>query len=351
MHALRTAALGAVAGLALGSFAQAQPFYQLESTLMIKSPNVPNWDYLAYDPQHDYLYISRREDGILIYDAKAKKIIGTIENTKGGNATTLVPDFGRGYVTNLDGSVTVFDLSTLKTTERIKFGKDADNAFYDPVTRQLLVTMGDSKQAAFLDAKTGQLVGKLDFDSEKLEGTVPDGEGNMFMALRDRNKVVRVDMKQRKVTAEWQPEDCVLPNGAAYDRANKRLFVSCRGNNPILAVIDPATGKTVAKPAIGRGNDVIIFDPESHKIYSSNGFDGTLVVIDQVDANTYKLSEATTTRPYARTMALDPKTKKVYLVTAEGTVDPSKSWKSEIAAFYPNKYFADTFNLLTYASK
>lgn len=158
MHALRTAALGAVAGLALGSFAQAQPFYQLESALTIKSPNIPNWDYLTYDADHDYLYISRREDGILIYDAMAKKIIGSIENTKGGNATTLVREFDRGYVTNLDGSVTVFALSTLKTIDRIKFGKDADNTFYDPATQQLLVTIGESKQAAFLDAKTGQLI-------------------------------------------------------------------------------------------------------------------------------------------------------------------------------------------------
>lgn len=105
------------------------------------------------------------------------------------------------------------------------------------------------------------------------------------------------------------------------------------------------------RPTIGRGNDVLVFDAEARRLYSSNGFDGTLVVIDQVDANTYRLAEAATTRPYARTMALDPKTKKVYLVTAEGTVDPAKPWKSEIASFYPNTYFAGTFTLLTYARR
>jgi len=341
------------AGLAVAGAgaAVAAPFYQLESVLTIKSPTLPNWDYLTYDTSHDYLYIARREDGVLIYDAKAKKIIGSIDNTKGGNATTLVPEFDRAFVTNLDGSLTVVQLSTLKSLERVRFGKDADNAFYDPVTKQLLVTMGDSKKAAFLDAKTGKLLATLDFDSEKLEGTVADGAGNMYMALRDRNKVVRIDMKQRKVTAEWSPESCVLPNGTAFDRQNQRLFVSCRGNEPILAVIDVATGKTIAKPTIGRGNDVVLFDAEAHRIYTSNGFDGTLVIIDQVDANTYKLSQAATTRPYARTMALDPKSKKVYLVTAEGTVDPAKKWKTEISAFYPNTYFADTFTLLTYAPK
>ena len=56
-----------------------------------------------------------------------------------------------------------------------------------------------------------------------------------------------------------------------------------------------------------------------------------------------------TTRPYARTMALDPKTQKVYLVTAEGTSDPRKKINKGVAAFYPNRYFANTFTVLTYA--
>ena len=327
--------------------AHAGPFYQLESELTIKSPNAPNWDYLTFEPARSYLYIARREDGILIYDAKAKKIIGGIANTAGGNATTLVPEFDRGYVTNLDGSLTVFVLSTLKTIERIKFGEDADNAFYDPVTKQLVVTMGDSKEAAFIDARTGALLGKLHIDSEKLEGTAPDGKGNVFMALRDRNKVIRIDVAQRKITAEWTPAGCELPNGMAFDAATQRILVGCRGQNPVLAVMDAATGKVVATSEIGRGNDLVIFDVDAKKIYTSNGVDGNLVVIDQLDANTYKLAEATTTRPYARTMALDPATKKVYLVTAEGTVDVSKKWNRGVAPFYPNKYFADTFTLLT----
>lgn len=346
-HFLRAAGLAA---LAVASLAAA-PFYRLESALTIPSGSLPNWDYLTFDPSRDVLYISRREDGILIYDAKQRKITGTIENTKGGNATTLVPEFDRGYVTNTDGSLTIFQLSTLKTLDRVKLGGDADNAFFDPVTKQLLVTMGDTKRAAFVDAKTAKLNGMMSVDSEKLEATAPDGHGNYFMALRDRHKVVRIDARARKVTAEWPVDGYTLPNGLDYDPATKRIFVSTRGENPSLLVLDAATGKIVAHPAIGRGNDVVIFDAEAKKIYTANGFDGTLVIIDQVDADTYKLAEAATTRPYARTMAVDFKTKNVYFVTAEGTVDPAKAWKTGIAPFYPNTYFKDTFTLLTYSRK
>jgi DNA-binding beta-propeller fold protein YncE len=334
----------------LASSAASAGYYQLESELLIPSETAPNWDYLAFDARRDVLYIARREDGVLIYSAKTQKITGVLPDTVGGNAITLVPELDRIFVTNLDGSLTVLKHSNLKLLERIKVGKSADNAFYEPVTQQLVVTMGDDKLMAFVDARTSKVLGVLALDSEKLEGTAPDGQGNVFMALRDRNKVVRIDVKTQRVTAEWLPEDCVLPNGAAYDATNKRLFVSCRGEHPIVAVMDE-NGRTVAKPEIGRGNDVLIFDPKARRILTSNGFDGTLVAIDQVDADTYRLAAAVTTRPYARTMALDAKTGRVYLVTADGMVDPTKKWKKDIAPFYPNTYFKNTFRLLTYAPK
>lgn len=352
MRPTRVCSLAALALLAvIGRPARAAEFYRLESALTIRSASAPSWDYLTFDPSRDCLYIARRDDGILIYDAKAKKITGTLENTKGGNATVLVPEFDRGYVINQDGSATVFQLSTQKTLGRAKFGEDADNGFYDGVTKQILVTQGDSGQVTFLDAKTGAVAGVLKIDSNSLEGAAPDGAGNFFLALRDRDKVVKIDARTRTLAAEWKITGHKLPNGVAYDPATKRVFVSVRGDNPALLVLDAATGKVVAEPVIGRGNDQVTFDPAAKKIYASNGFDATLVIIDQVDADTYKLAEAATTRPYARTMAVDLKTKTVYLVTAEGTVDPAKKQRPEVAPFYPNTYFKDTFVLLTYARK
>jgi DNA-binding beta-propeller fold protein YncE len=169
------------------------------------------------------------------------------------------------------------------------------------------------------------------------------------VAQRDKDSVVRIDAKSRKATAEWKTAGCEEPNGLAFDRANRRLFIGCRGKgkNPVLAVMDSESGKVVTTSEIGRGNDGVVYDPDTHKILTSNGVDGNLVVIDQVDADTYKLAEATTTRPYARTMAFDAKTKRVFLVTAEGTVDPAKKVNRGVAPFYPNKYFPNTFTLLT----
>ena len=335
---------------AFAAAAQAQQFYHLESAVPLKAAS-PDWDYVTLDPARGYLFIGRRGDGVTVFDINKKKVVRNIDKSDDANAIVLVPEFDRGYTINGDGTTTAFQLSSLKAIDRIKIGEDADSAFYEPVTTQLAFTMGDSKKIAFVDAKTGKLVGELPMESKKLDGTVADGEGNLFMALRDRNAVVKIDVAQRKVSEEWKTAPCEEPTGIAYDKANKRIFVGCRGSKPVLAVLDSTSGKVITTAEIGRGNDGVIYDPTTRKVYTSNGVDANLVIYNQVSPDTYKLAEATTTRPYARTMAMDPKTRKIYLVTAEGTTDPSKKINKAVAPFYPNRYFPDTFTVLTFAPK
>ena len=343
-------ALGALA-LAIAAIANpaaAQQFHRLESATVIKVAQ-PEWDYLTIDPDHGHLFIAARDNGVVVYDVKAKKVLKTLEKSEGANASVVVPEFDRGYTVNEDGSITAFTLSTLKVIDRVKLGEDADAGFYDPKTKQIVVTRGDSKELTFVDAKSGKVTGRLAMESKKLEATVADGKGVAFTASRDRNSVFKIDMENRKQLAEWPV--CDEANGIAMDRERGRVFVGCRGKNPVLAVLDADSGKVITTLEIGRGNDGVIYDPETRKIYASAGVDANLVIYQQVDADNYKLVEATTTRPYARTMALDPKTKKVYLVTAEGTADPARKMSKGPAHFYPNRYFPGTFTLLTYAPK
>ena len=342
-------ALATVAASFIALPAAAQ-FHRLESAVVLKSAK-PDWDYVTLDPARGYLFIGRRGDGVTVFDVKTRKVVRNIDKSDDANAIALVPEFDRGYTVNGDGTATIFQLSSLKTLDRIKVGEDADAAFYEPVSKQLAFTMGDSRKIAFVDARTGKVVGEMAMESKKLDGTAADGEGNLLMALRDRNSVVKIDVVNRKVTEEWKTAPCEEPTGLAYDAGNKRIFVGCRGKNPMLAVLDATSGKVITTAEIGRGNDGVIYDASTHKIYTSNGVDANLVIYDQADANTYKLAEATTTRPYARTMALDPKTKKVYMVTAEGTADPGKKINKGVATFYPNLYFPDTFTVLTYSPK
>ena len=159
----------------LAPAAQAQSFYRLESAVTLKS-KAPDWDYVTLDAGRGRLFIGRRGEGVVVYDVKTRRVIRTLSDTDDANAVVLIPEFDRGYSTNGDGTATAFQISTLKTIERIKFGGDADSGFYDPVTQQIAFTMGDSKAIAFVDAKTGKPSGTLKMESKKLDGTAANGE-------------------------------------------------------------------------------------------------------------------------------------------------------------------------------
>jgi DNA-binding beta-propeller fold protein YncE len=330
--------------------AQQRGGYRLESAVVLAGAS-PSWDYLAIDTARHRLFIARRQDGVTVYDLAAHKVLRQIAKSDGANATALVPDFDRGYTTNADGSTTIFSLSTLETIDRIRFGGDADAAVYEPRSGQLAFMMGDSRSIAFLDAKTGALAGTLAMPSGKLDGAAVDADGSIFVALRDRNSIARIDARRRRITGEWKTTGCEQPTGLAINRENHRLFVGCRGSNPVLAVMDSRTGHVVATHAIGRGNDGVVYDGIRRQVLTSNGVDANLVIYDQASPDRYTLAEVPTTRPYARTMAFDPRAGKIYLVAAEGTVDRTWSVNTAVAPFYPNAYFDDTFTLLTYSRR
>lgn len=340
-----------IAAIAALSFVAAAPttHFQLERTETLPGKS-PSWDYLAIDASHSRLFIGRRAAGVTAYDL-VTHATRTIERSEEANATTFAPSVDRGFTTNEDGSTTVFRLSTLETIDRVKFGEDADAGTFEPVTGQVAFTMGDSKAITFMDAATAKVTGKLAMPSAKLDGTVADGTGFLFVAERDRNSVARVDARKRVRAGEWKVTGCNEPTGIALDRATQRLFVGCRGEHPVLAVMNARSGSVVAVLPIGRGNDGVIFDAAHRHVITSNGVDGNLVIYSQLSADKYVLAEAPTTRPFARTMALDSASGKLYLVTAEGTVDPGKAVNTKVSAFYPNRYFDDTFTLLVYSRR
>jgi len=78
-------------------------------------------------------------------------------------------------------------------------------------------------------------------------------------------------------------------------------------------VIDTASGKILATPAIGDGPDAANYSAK-HKLAFASCGDGVLSV---VDATTYKTVQSLPTKKGARTMTYDAATDRAYLVTAD----------------------------------
>ena len=347
---MRNTWLGVVLALALAAPAvgQTATIYRLQSAVALKGAS-PGWDYLTYEADRGYLFLGRRKEGVTVVDGATGRVIGKVERSEGANVAALAPELGRGFTANGDGTTTIFDLKSFKAIDRVKLGEAADAAFFDPLTKQVVYTLGDTKELVFFDGASGKITARLAMPAEELEGVAIAGDGTLFVNERDLNKLARVDLRTHKLLSEWALPGCEMPTGLAMDHASGRLFVGCKGDHPVLAVVDAASGKVVATHEIGRGNDGVAFDPRAKRVFTSNGVDGNIVLFDQISPDKYQLAAAITTRPIARTLAIDPATGRLFTMTAEGMVDPSKPVNRRAGAFYPNRFMDDTFTLLTYA--
>jgi DNA-binding beta-propeller fold protein YncE len=117
------------------------------------------------------------------------------------------------------------------------------------------------------------------------------------------------------------PSTCRRPQGVGVDGKDLRLFVACE--NQSLLVLNATSSQVVASFITGPGDDVVGYDPDRNLIFSANGTGyGSLTIIQQ-DPNTdsYAVVQNLATSARARTLAVDPSTGLVYLVTDDMGLD------------------------------
>ncbi len=274
------------------------------------------FDYITVDQERKHLYLPRATH-TMVMDATTGKVIADIPGQKGNHGVALVPDVGRGFISDgRDGSVVVFDLKTFAVLGKVKAAEDADGIIYDPASRKVLVSCGDAGVmvpiAPDVDIKTGQAEPAVPLGG-KPEFLVADGRGKVFINLVDKHLVAVVNTNSMKVLDKWPVAPGGAPVGMSMDRERGRLFVGCRKPQK-LVVMSAADGKVLADLPIGAGVDATLFDNDY--IFASCR-DGSLAIAQETAPGTFAIVQRLQTRFGAKTMAVDPSTHTLYLPTAE----------------------------------
>jgi hypothetical protein len=352
LHAIASVLLAGACVLSAGP-ARAEGSYHLEKVVTIPGGD-SGWDYNSLDVQRDRIFIAHRKEGLHVYDIKSGKVIRTLAQSTGANTSALAPEFDLGIAGTTDGHIVVFKLSTLKTLARYKSDTDGfDGATYDPASKRFAV-VGEADEekkqtpVLFFDARTGKPAGSVVVDSVKVDAPRADEQGNIWMPLRDRAALVRVDVKAMQVAATVPLDGgCRKPSALELDNADHRIYVGCRGDaqtSPRLLVVDAASATKIASVPIGRGVDEVMYDARKRLVMTANGEDGSLSVISKQSADRYQPVETVGTRPMARTGVLDERSGKIYLVNAQYVKINGSGDDEDSTHFVPN-----TFSVLTYA--
>ena len=292
-------------------------------------PQVSGWDYLAIDPDARRLFISDNS-AIIVFDVDSLQVVGTVPNppTLPGvglvHGVAVAPTLNRGFISHeIPPSIMAFDLKTLAVIGTVPTDAGTDAIVYEPVTQRVFSFNGKHRgvhDASAVDAATARALGNIPLPGVP-EAAVADGSGHLYVNIASRSRLGRIDARSLKLTETWSVAPCEEPSGLAIDAARHLLFAGC--DNRIIAMIDASGGKVVATVPSGSGSDAVAFDPGTNDVFSSNG-EGSLTRAHAESSQRLTLIETVKTRPGARTMALDTKTHRVFLIAGQFGEPPAR---------------------------
>src|SRR5437667_5834050 len=297
------------------------------------------WDYLSVDAAAHRLYVSHATK-IVVIDTQANKVVGELVDTPGGHGFAVAAELGRGFSSNgRENKVSIVDLNTLKTIQKVDTGENPDAIMYEPARKEVYAFNGRGHSATVIDAQSGKVIATIPLEGKPEFAQADSKAGKVYVNIEDQNAIKVIDTAKHAVSATWPIAPGESASGMAIDVANHRLFIGC--DNKLMLMVDTASGPVVYSVPIGDGVDSNWFDPSTKLVFSLNGGAGTVTVAREESTSVLKVIQTLKTARGARTMALDPTMHTIYLAATD--YEPQAAGSKDRP-----KTVAGTFRVLVY---
>jgi len=277
------------------------------------------FDYISVDSVGRRVYLGRGTE-VQVINADTGRLLGDIVGFRRQHGVALARPFDRGFITDgAAGTVTLFDLSTLKRIRTVTAQPDADCVVYDPVSKRVFTMNGDPESSTVIDARTGRLVKTIPLGGAP-EFAVADGRGTIYANLASTNQIIAIDSRTMTVKSRWSSAPAGAPTALAIDPVHHRLFSA--GRRPaVLDILDADTGRVIQSFPITDGVDAARYDPATGDVFVST-FTGRLHIFHENSPDSFSALPAVTTAEGAKTMGIDLKTHDIFVDTADFTPPP-----------------------------
>ena len=280
------------------------------------------WDILTIDSEAGRLYLPHSTK-VVVVDLDHNTPAGEIADTPGVHAFMPIPELQRGFSSNgKESKSSVVDLTTQKTLSKVETGQSPDAIAYEPERGEVYIFNHAGNSATVIDAKHATVVATIPLGGSPEFAVANANTDRIYCNLEDKSEVAVIDVAKHEVIARWPLAPGEEPTGIALDATHHRLFAAC--HNKIMVMLDTETGKVVASVPIGAGTDGAAFDDTTQFAFASCG-DGTTTIAKEETPDKLTVVQTLKTERGARTMAIDPKTHRIYLPSAQFQPAPSPS--------------------------
>jgi YVTN family beta-propeller protein len=320
-----------------GAAASPNGYPQIDPRFAIKTVSLPGegrGDYLTADAPARRLYVTHSGQ-VHVLDLDSLRSVGTITGLKAAHGVAIDRASGHGFVT--DGgqdAVVMFDLAGNKTLKIIPVGHKPDSILRDGASGKVLAFNRESDDVSIIDPVSGTVSGTIKLPAGP-ESAQTDDHGRIWVNLDDGNAIALIDAHTMTLAKVIPLPGCDGPAPLAFDHVRHLLFSGC--GNQVMAVTDADSGRQLARIKVGDDPDGIMYDPARRRVFVGNR-GGSWTVIAQRGRSTYVTQAPLRVQPYAKTMALDPRTHRVFSSTATLVWAPAVPGKKHLPSAAPGSF-------------
>jgi PQQ-dependent catabolism-associated beta-propeller protein len=239
------------------------------------------------------LYVAVSDmDRIAVIDTRTRKVIRSFAAGSDPETFALGPDERRIYIGNEDANLlTMIDVASGKVEAEVEVGGEPEGTAVSRDGKMVVQASESSSMAHVIDAASGKLLANLMVDTRpRFVAFTPDGR-RFWVASELRGtvtvfdsgslqKVGKIDFETARLT-----DGIVQPVGIRFTRDGKRALVAL-GRGKIVVEVDPVSLAIKRHWPAGLRAWNLALSPDERRIYTADGLDGTMSVIDIESGNT-----------------------------------------------------------------
>jgi DNA-binding beta-propeller fold protein YncE len=269
------------------------------------------FDYQSVDPNRGRLYISHMDAGrVVVFDLDSSRIIALVSGTPRATGIWAVPAHHAVYVAAAGRhEVVAIDDRTLSITARVGGISFPDGIAYAPAEDKVFVSDESGEADVVIDARTNTKRATIALDGEAGNTHYDSVSHCVLVAVQTRNQLVAIDPATERIVQRYALPGSDHPHGFTLDEVGRLAFVTSEGSG-IAQVVDLRTMHVLATHRVGDDPDVLAWDPGWRRLYVASE-SGVVSAFVADGAELHPLGELRL--PHAHTVAVDPRTHRVYL--------------------------------------
>jgi DNA-binding beta-propeller fold protein YncE len=293
----------AAAGTALGALRVLQDY---------PLPGPANrFDYQNIDPALGRLYLNHMNAGrLVVFDLNASKLVSEVSELPRATGVWAVPSHHKVFVSAAGShEVAIIDDRTLTITGRVGGIRFPDGIAFAPEVDKVFVSDESGEADVVIDARTNARRATIPLGGEAGNTHYDSVSRCILVAVQTRNQLVAIDPVSETIVARYDLPGSDHPHGFTIDEPGRLAFITGEENAKLL-VLDLRSMRVIATHSVGDGPDVLAWDAEWRRLYVAS--EGGVVSSFKADgAKLRSLGEYHA--PHAHSVAVDPRTHRVYL--------------------------------------